>query len=91
MHDISGRFLAQEKYFGFGRKLADSSSGFDSIQRRKSYVEHDQVRLQFFRFLNRFQSVRDLADDLQLRLFPQRRAHKSAKLFVVLYDENADW
>jgi hypothetical protein len=41
--------------------------------------------------VNRFQSVRDLADDLQLRLFPQRRAHKSAKLFEVLNDENADW
>ena len=54
LHHIGRRFLTYKEYFEFGGELADSSSGFDSIQCWKPDVEHNQVRLQFFGFLNRF-------------------------------------
>ena len=39
-------------------------SGSDSVQLRKPDVKQNQVWLQFFRFLNGFQSVWDFTDDL---------------------------
>ena len=73
LNHIGRGFLAYKEYFGFGGELADSACGFDSIQRRKPDVEHNQVRLQSFGFLNRFQSVRCFVDDLQFRLTLERR------------------
>jgi len=46
--------LAYQKYLGFGGQLSDSSSRFDSIQGWKPDVEHNQIGLQFFCFVNRF-------------------------------------
>jgi hypothetical protein len=46
--------------------------------------------LQFFRFLNRFQSVGDFADDLQVLPFSQSGADKSAEWFEIIYYQNAD-
>jgi hypothetical protein len=67
-HDFGRGFLAYKNYLGFGGDLADSPSGFDSVQAWKSDVEHNQLRLQFFGFLYCFESICGLADDLQSRL-----------------------
>ncbi len=48
---------AEEQYCAFGGGRADLSSGVNSIQRGKADLHHDQVRLEFSRFLNRFQSI----------------------------------
>ena len=57
LHYLGRKLLTQKKYFGVGCQLADSSSGFDSIKFGKTDVEQNQVRLQFFCFVNRLQSV----------------------------------
>ena len=54
LYHIGRGLLADKKYLGLGGKLADSSSRFDSVQGRKPDVEHNQVRSQFFGFVNRF-------------------------------------
>jgi len=64
LHHVRRRFLSQEDDFSFRDKLADLSSCFDSVQTWEANVQHNQIRSQFYCFLNRFQSVRDFADDL---------------------------
>jgi hypothetical protein len=41
LYHIDRRCLAYKKYFGFGRELADVSSGFDSVQPWKPDVERN--------------------------------------------------
>src|SRR5206468_1381926 len=67
------------------------SSGFDSIQTREADVQQNQIRLQFHAPLNRFQSVRDFADDLQIAHVCQRRQNELPKRYEILHDKNADW
>lgn len=66
LHHLSRRFLSQEEDFRFRTTFANFSSGFDSVQTGESDVQQNQIRLQFHRLLNRFPSVRDFADDLQV-------------------------
>jgi hypothetical protein len=63
-HDVPGAIFTKEKDFRLRGVLSDSASGLNSIQRRKPDVKHDQVRFQFFRFADRFESIRGLADGL---------------------------
>jgi hypothetical protein len=53
------------------------SRDFDSVQAREVDVQQNQIRLQFRRFLNGFQSVRDFADDLQIWPPSHARTYKS--------------
>src|SRR5262252_8420491 len=39
LHNIEGRFLAEKKDFGFGRKLSNSIGRFDSVQVRHPNVQ----------------------------------------------------
>lgn len=64
LHHVRRRFLSQEDDFRTRDKFADLSSCFDSVQAWEANVQHNQIRSQFYRLLNRFQSVRDFADDL---------------------------
>jgi hypothetical protein len=64
LHHVRRRFLSQEDDFRVRDKFADLSSCFDSVQTWEANVQHNQIRSQFYRLLNRFQSVRDFADDL---------------------------
>ena len=63
--------LAQEKDFRVRSKLANFSSGGDAIQFRKADIQENQIRLQLFGFLNGFQSICRLPDDLKLSPFLQ--------------------
>jgi hypothetical protein len=58
LHQLRGRFLAYEYYFGSRRKLRDLPGGCHSIQLGKADVQQDQVWLQLLSFLNRLPSVR---------------------------------
>jgi hypothetical protein len=46
--------------------------------------------LQFFRFLNRFQSIGHFANNLQFALFLQRRADESPKGFEIFDNQDAN-
>jgi len=64
LHHIWSRFLSQEDDFRVRDKGTDLSSCFDSVQTWEANVQQNQIRSQLYRLLNRFQSVRDFADDL---------------------------
>jgi len=53
-HHIGRRFLTQEYYVGFRGQLANSPSGFDSVQFWQTDIEQYQIRSQFFSLSNRF-------------------------------------
>ncbi len=54
LHHIQRRLQTQEDYFGFRNKMANLSSGVNSIQSGESDVEDDQIRFQFFASPDRF-------------------------------------
>ena len=86
-HNIGRGFLAHEQYFGFGCELANSSSGFDSIQGWKPDVQHDQIGVQFLCFLNRLQSIRYFANDLKVGSFVKNGGDKLPEGREILYHE----
>jgi hypothetical protein len=51
---VDGRPLTHEEYFALRARLPDLSSHFYSIEGGKTDVEHNQVRFQFFGFMDRF-------------------------------------
>jgi len=57
LYDVGRRLLTQEDYFGFRGKFPNLPCSTDSIQGGESDVKQDQIRFQFFRFLNCFQSI----------------------------------
>ena len=57
LYDVGRGFLTHEDYFGFRGKFPNLPCGSDSIQGGESDVKQYQIRLQFFRFLNCFQSI----------------------------------
>ena len=90
LHQLWGRFLRHEDYLGFRCEFANLSSGFDSIQRWESDIEENQVRLQFFSFLNCFLPIGHFADDLQVWPFRQCLTNKLAERREILYHDKAD-
>jgi hypothetical protein len=54
LRDIGRRSLTHEEYLAFRAEFADSPSNLNPIECGKPYVEHNQVRFQFFGFANRF-------------------------------------
>lgn len=89
LDDVGRGFLTQEDYLGFRGKFPNLPCGSDSIQGGESDVKQYQIRLQFFRFLNGFQSIRCFTDYLQFWLCSQGRAYESSKGYEVLHDEDA--
>jgi len=88
LYNVGGRLLTQEDDFGFRGKFPNLPRGLDSIQGGESDVKQYQIRLQFCRLLNRFQSIRRFTDNLQFWLGSQGRAHESSKGQEVLHDED---
>jgi len=58
--------LRQKDNCGLGRLLSDELGCFDSIQARHSYIENDDVRLKFRRFLHCIRSIEGLTHDRPL-------------------------
>ena len=79
----------KEQYCRLRGTLADTSGHFDSIQFRKSNVQQDQVWFQYLGFLNRFQAIRGLPNDLQVWPSLKRRTNESTPRFVIINDQNA--
>jgi hypothetical protein len=90
LHHSGRRLLAQERYFGVGGELAYLPSGFESIELWKTDVEHNQIRLQFFSFLNRFQTIWHFADHLYSWQFLKYRRDKTPKRFEIVCHESTD-
>ena len=83
-------FLAHEQYCGSWVAVTNLPRDFDPILHGKPDIEQDQIWLQFLRFPNRFDPIRDLADDLQFRLLLKYGNYKATKRFIVFYYENSD-
>jgi hypothetical protein len=80
--------LTHNEYFALGAGLHDLPSHFYPIKSGKADVEHNQVWLQIQGFMNRLQSVRSLADDLEVLHSGERRASEPPKRFVVIYNQS---
>jgi len=90
LNHIRRRFLTQENYFRSRGKFANLPSSLNTAQSGKADVQQNQVRFEFERPLNCFESVRDFANDLQVRPIRQRLANKLAKGCKILYNQNAN-
>src|SRR5215467_3232784 len=90
LHDIRGGFLAYKQNDGAGRDLTYFAGGLYAIQPWKSDIQQNQIRLQFFRPLNRFQAIQDSANHLQFGPVQQRQGNKFLKLLRIFNDENAN-
>jgi hypothetical protein len=87
---LSRSFLTQENYFSGRYKCANPPSGLDAIHRRQPDVQQNQIRFQFHRFLNRFESVRHFCNDLQFGPFRKGRADELPIGWEIFCDENTD-
>ena len=80
---------AHEQDFRIWRECEDSSSDFDTVERRKPDVQQRQIRFERFRLLNRFQSISGFTDDLALKV-PKRRRDIAAPRLVIVDHQNPD-
>jgi hypothetical protein len=71
-------------------KREDSSSGFDSVDRREPDVQDDEIRPEPLGFLNRLKSIGGFTDNLALQVVPKRRRDIATPGLVILNDQNAD-
>ena len=69
-------------------KLTDSPGGFDSVERRESNIQHDQVRLHCLRQLDRLHSVRHFDDGSELQFVLKYRTDDPPKRFGIIYYQN---
>src|SRR5438876_9766603 len=76
-YDVPRAIFAQEQNFGLGGQLSDTACGLDSIQRRKTNIEQDEIGLQLSGFLDRLQTVGCSSDNSQARLFLKHRTDKT--------------
>jgi len=67
------RFSLKKRILDLGESSSIRRAASIPFSEGKPDVEHNQVRLEFFGFLNSFQSVQRFADDLQFRLVLERR------------------
>ena len=70
--------------------LSDPPGGFDSIQFWETYVQHNQVRFQFFSPLNGFRPIRCFADHLKFGTHLKQLTDFASPAFVIINYENAD-
>jgi hypothetical protein len=56
-YDVWSLITAYEEDFRLRGVFPDAASGSDSIQRWKAYIQQNEIRVQFRRFANRFQSI----------------------------------
>ena len=68
MRRQSDRFSLTKIILAAGEKFPDSPRGLDPIQSGKTYIQKDQVWLQFFGFVNRFEPVAAFSDDVQFQV-----------------------
>ena len=59
LHHIGRGLLSNKDNSGGWRKATDSASRFQSVQRRKSDIQQNQVGLECLRFSNGVQAIRD--------------------------------
>ena len=71
--------MGHEDYLGLWGKFANLSSGCDSIQRGEADIKKDQVGFQLRSFLNRFSTVGNLTDDVQVGTLRKCFANKLAE------------
>jgi hypothetical protein len=82
--------LTQEEYFGIGSDFANPSSGFNPIKLWQSNIQQNHVRLQFFCFLNRLESIRRDPDDAHNVILPELLDYETTPRSKIIYQENTD-
>lgn len=75
---------------GLRKFLADAASGFEAVEDRHGDIENHHIWFEFLRFIDSFQTVDGLADDLEARFLVQRRFHNLPDQRVVIGYEDAD-
>ncbi len=89
-HDIRIILLAQKNYFRFGGDLPNFLGGSNPIQLWKPDVQQNQVRLQFLRLQNSFDSVGRKANNLQCWIFLELRMDPAAPIGEIIYQKNTN-
>ena len=81
--------MSHEDEFCQRVKTKDPLSSVYSVQLRHTYVEEDQIGLEFLRSLDPVESVRRFADDFEPCVL-ERRAKDAAERLIIFNDQNPD-
>ena len=80
--------VRQKDDCGLGRLVSDELGGLDSGQAGHSYIEDDDVRLTFRRFLHRFRPIARLTHDSPFRTGSKNAAHLSTPWGEIIRDQH---